>query len=307
LISVEPFDTDLVFAAQAGDTASLGVLIERHRAGMQAVALSVLGYGPDAEDAVQDASLVALRRIDGLRDPTAAGPWLRTIVRNACRMRLRASSTSLATALPDAELPSREPTPDELLDRRATRDWVWCALEGLSEPVRLVALLRYFSDVTSYDQIAALCGIPVGTVRSRLNQARIKLTEGLKAAAADRHGDAASFTAARRRDAEEVLRAARNGEFATVVREGWCPDVSILGPGGERGKGQDFVIRAMDRDLAHGVRQRLTNVIASADILIWEAELTAPADDPYCCQPAVVWLQTLHQRRVRSLRLFHPG
>jgi RNA polymerase sigma-70 factor (ECF subfamily) len=91
-----------------------------------------------------------------------------------------------------------------------------------------------------------------------------------------------------------------------VVRQGWWPDVHILGPAGEHGTGQDFVIQAMNNDLTHGVRQRLTNVIASADILIWEAELISPADDPYCCQPSVVWLQTLDQQRVRSLRLFHP-
>ena len=55
------------------------------------------------------------------------------------------------------------------------------------------------------------------------------------------------------------------------------------------------------------LRQRLTNVVASANLLIWEAELITPADDPYCCsQPSVVWLQTLEQDRVRSLRLFHP-
>lgn len=57
---------------------------------MRAVALGLLGYGTDADDAVQDAMLTAMSKLGGLRDPAAAGPWLRAIVRNCCRMRLRA-------------------------------------------------------------------------------------------------------------------------------------------------------------------------------------------------------------------------
>lgn len=78
-------DTELVRAAQAGDVASLGALFGRHRAAMYAVALSMLGAGPDAEDAVQDAALIAIGRLGDLRDPGAAGAWLRGIVRNVCR------------------------------------------------------------------------------------------------------------------------------------------------------------------------------------------------------------------------------
>ncbi|MER6223080.1 sigma factor [Streptomyces sp900105755] len=64
-------DAVLTRAAQAGEVAALGLLLERHRAGMRAVALSLLGTGPDAEDVVQDAALTALRRIGDVRDPGA--------------------------------------------------------------------------------------------------------------------------------------------------------------------------------------------------------------------------------------------
>ncbi|MGH2371439.1 MAG: dihydropteroate synthase, partial [Chloroflexota bacterium] len=115
-----PTDVELVVAAQAGDPGSLAVLLERHRAGMHAVALSILGYGPDAEDALQDAVVVALRRIGELRDAAAAGPWLHAIVRNACRMRLRATHAHRAEPLGDPVplLPSAEPSPEEVLDRQ---------------------------------------------------------------------------------------------------------------------------------------------------------------------------------------------
>jgi DNA-directed RNA polymerase specialized sigma24 family protein len=56
-------DAELVRTAQGGDAASLGILLERHRAPLYALALRFLGYGPDAQDAVQDAFLIALRAI----------------------------------------------------------------------------------------------------------------------------------------------------------------------------------------------------------------------------------------------------
>ena len=82
-------DADLVRAAQAGDTAGLGALLERHRSRLHAIAVSILGHGPQAEDAVQDACVIALRRIGELRDPAAARAWLAAILVNVCRGQLR--------------------------------------------------------------------------------------------------------------------------------------------------------------------------------------------------------------------------
>jgi DNA-directed RNA polymerase specialized sigma24 family protein len=103
-------DTELVRAAQAGDGTSLGVLFGRHRAAMYAVALAILGAGPDAEDGVQDAALIAIGRLGDLRDPEAVGPWLRGIVRNTCRA-LRRRDRFISGELP--ELAAREPGPEQ--------------------------------------------------------------------------------------------------------------------------------------------------------------------------------------------------
>lgn len=93
-------DTELARGAQCGDQASLGMLLSLHQAAMRAVALNLLGSGAEADDAVQDAMLVALSKIGERRDPAAAGAWLRTITRNCCLMRLRARrEVPLATEL----------------------------------------------------------------------------------------------------------------------------------------------------------------------------------------------------------------
>ena len=60
-------DAELTRAAQGGDAGSLGALLARHEAGMRAVALGMIGaLGPDTDDVVQDAAVVAVRRISEL-------------------------------------------------------------------------------------------------------------------------------------------------------------------------------------------------------------------------------------------------
>ena len=181
-------DADLVRAAQAGDTAGLGALLERHRARLHAIAVSMLGHGPQAEDAVQDTFLIALRRIGELRDPAAARAWLT----DDPRQRLPRASCAGPRREPGSTRGTRRgpDTAAQAIDDGALRDWVWTALERLSEPLRLAVMLRYFTGASSYEAIAEMCGVPVGTVRSRLSAAKAKLAEELLETAAAAHDEA---------------------------------------------------------------------------------------------------------------------
>ncbi|GAB2834938.1 sigma-70 family RNA polymerase sigma factor [Actinoallomurus bryophytorum] len=299
--SASPSDSELTRRAQSGEPGALGLLLARHRAGMRAVALSLLGHVPDVDDALQDAALVALRRIGGVRDPAAVGPWLRMIVRNTCRMRLRAPAMVPFTG----DFASKAPTPEQIVDEHALRDWVWHAIEELSPPLRTAVMLRHFSEITSYEQIAAACEVPVGTVRSRLSQARAKLAEALLATATLAHDDAAALTAASAREAVETLAAAERGAMAEVAAERWSPRFELVGGQGERG-GPQRAVAGMNGDLEAGVHQRFVQAVASRDIVIWEMDLINPPDDPEHCPPSVAWLMDLREGRVRRLRLFHP-
>ncbi|WP_396230432.1 RNA polymerase sigma factor, partial [Frankia sp. ACN1ag] len=180
-------------------------MLARHRGEMMAVALAVLGRSAEAEDAVQDAMFLALSRIKDLRDPGAVGPWLKTIVRNCCRMQLRTRTPVPIGGLADESLRGSESDPSQTLERHAARDWVWHAMEQLSPPLRLVTMLRYFTDAMTYEQIAAMCGVPVGTVRSRLSTARAKLSQELLTGASSPHQDMTALTAARWQEAEQTL------------------------------------------------------------------------------------------------------
>ncbi|MGW6602636.1 RNA polymerase sigma factor [Streptomyces sp. NPDC055036] len=298
-------DAVLTRAAQAGDVTALGLLLERHRAGMRAVALSVLGPGPDVDDVVQDAAVTALRRVGDVRDSAAVGAWLRMIVRNAARSLLRGSVP--VQPIDDLHLPSTDAGPERWLEQHALRDWIWEAVEELSPALRLPLVLRHFSTgVTSYERIADACGVPVGTVRSRLSQGRSKLASALAATADAPHGDTARRTRASRIEARETLAAAEGGHFGALMRERWSPEIRLLrgnDPVGDSG----ILARGMDGDIEAGVRQRLVHAVAGRSPVVWEMDLLAPADDPGHCPPSVAWLMTLDDAgRPHRLRLLHP-
>jgi RNA polymerase sigma factor (sigma-70 family) len=293
-------DGDLVRAVQAGDASCLGLLLERHLADMRAVAVALLGYGPDAEDAVQDAMLAALRSLGELRDPDAVGAWLRTIVRNACRMQFRA-------VRPVVELQSDVAGGDsaeEVLDRHALRDWVWHAIGRLSEPLQTVVLLRHFGVERSYAEIAAICGVPVGTVRSRLNEARRQLAGVLLAEAAAAHDDAGALARRRGEGLEEMLRAP-HGDLEGTIADLAYPDMVMAGRWGAV-PSRDLLVHILRSDAADGVGYRVMEVTASRRFTVMECELISPPWDPTHCPPSALWLVGMREERIDGIRLYHP-
>ncbi|MFE4626044.1 RNA polymerase sigma factor [Streptomyces mirabilis] len=301
----DPSDAELLRCARDGDMAAMGALLGRHQAGMRAVALSVLGYRHEAEDVVQDASLIALRRIDSVQQPESVGAWLRMIVRNVCRSRLRAAPP--VTPLPDLSLLAAEADPEKVIEEHALRDWIWQAIDELSPPLRMTLMLRHFSPRTlSYDQLAVLCGVPVGTVRSRLGEARRKLVEAMARTADSAHADVRAASRDSARDAEETLAAAEEGRFAELAAERWTPDAGYYA-GQQRLGDRDFLIRGMACDLEAGVRQRFVSAVTSRDTTIWEMDMVNPSHAPDHCPPAVAWLMTMKDGRMHQLRLFHAA
>ncbi|MFJ8361973.1 RNA polymerase sigma factor [Streptomyces sp. NPDC093984] len=154
----------------------------------------------------------------------------------------------------EVPLPPDGGTPEQVLQSHALRDWVWEAVEALPPTLRLaVVVLRYFSTgITSCQQTAEACTIPVGTVRNRLKQARTALAQALTATAATAHEDALRRTEASWREARDTLAAAERGEFGKVVRDRYSPGVS-LPAGGTRLGGADLLLAGMDSGLSVGV------------------------------------------------------
>ena len=291
--AVPATDADLARAAQAGDAAALGLLLERHRAGLQAHALKLVGYA-HAQDVVQDTFLLALRKIDQLRDPDAVVGWLHAALRSLCLTRLRSDHGELPLHEVQAPpAPARE-MPEAAVDRLVMRDWVWTAIAELTEPLRIVAMLRYFGSYNSYEEIASICGVPVGTVRSRLSQVKVKLADAMLATAQAAHGDAAARAAVRERQmADAVLRFNATGDYSRYV-EPIADDVEFVFESGTRLTGRHLFEEDLANDVAAGVGFAPTSVVAGPGMTILEARFINPAHDPFHCPPAIAQIHYHH-------------
>jgi RNA polymerase sigma factor (sigma-70 family) len=296
---------ELVRSAQQGDPASFALLLGRHYAGMLAVAYRLLGSRPDAEDACQDAAITAFSRIGELRDPGAARSWLHAIVRNNCRTMLRARVPVPVGVAGENLLASELDDPVARIERSAMRDWVWHAMQQLSPAAQTVALLRYFTANNSYEQIADLCGTPVGTVRSRLSEARRQLAEVLPRVHDDRHGETTALRAERQQEATTILSAVPDGARLDKVAARWAEDMTFWWPSGKRTVGREPVFAVMRQDYESGVNATITRVLPGSGVTIWENAFINPPEDPYHCPPGGTWLLKEKEGLVREVRLLH--
>jgi RNA polymerase sigma-70 factor (ECF subfamily) len=136
--------------------------------------------GHDAEDVVQEAFCRAFRFFDGFRGGDARA-WLLRVVRHTCYTWLERHRRHEAALSFDEErhgVGSEALNPEKLFLRRADQQQLREAVEALSVPFREVIVLRELEGL-SYQEIATVAGIPVGTVMSRLARARGQLQQRL--------------------------------------------------------------------------------------------------------------------------------
>ncbi len=157
---------NLVAAARRGDAESFSRLCEQHYAALVAIAYSQLADRSLAEDAAQEALLVAYRDIAKLKDTGRFLPWLATICRNTAidmaKARVRERRVGIEDGRPAADL--CHPESDTVA---AVREIIF----GLAPDVRDLILLRYYNGMT-YGQIAGILGLSEEAVNGKLRRAR---------------------------------------------------------------------------------------------------------------------------------------
>jgi len=132
----------------------------------------ILGNPADAEEAVQEAFLRAWRFRDSLPGGVDVRRWLYRVVVNSCNSKLR-------TEIPHRDRRGRDDALESVIDTGAATSVaastdLLAALGDLPVALRTVVVLRYFADL-SEREIATAIGRPVGTVKSRLHEARRQL------------------------------------------------------------------------------------------------------------------------------------
>lgn len=169
-------ERELVAEAQAGDEKAFAELIHDAKRRMWAVAMSVTGNAHDAEDAMQNAMISAWKNIGKFQPQARFSTWMYRITSNAALELLRKRRD-----IPDDDAGADTPDDTAPIQQRVTTTMVVReALEMLEPEFKEVLVLREYAGL-SYDELAAHQGIPLATVKSRLNRARKKLKDALVA------------------------------------------------------------------------------------------------------------------------------
>jgi RNA polymerase sigma-70 factor (ECF subfamily) len=186
-------DAELVARARLGDLAAFGELVDRHRTAVYRAARAALASHADAEDAAQDAFLAAYQRLDRFRGDASFKTWLLTIAwheainhrrragrwwrrlaaADPVRDREHADEGPMETAIASAfAVPAATPE-DRAAHRQLARDAA-DAIRRLTPKLR-DALLLAQSGEHSYEEIGSMLGVPVGTIKWRVSEARRRL------------------------------------------------------------------------------------------------------------------------------------
>ena len=158
-------DEALVELAVRGEAGSFAMLVARHRQRAIRIAYGIVHNPSDAEDAVQDAFIRAYRGLPQFRGAARFSSWLYRIVVNESVRMMR----SRHGAVEDVDLDSECASSEHMDTERALM--VRECLASLPEKLRVVLALRGQEEL-DYSDIAEILSIPVGTVRSRLHEAR---------------------------------------------------------------------------------------------------------------------------------------
>lgn len=183
-------DTRLVHASLSGDSEAFGELVKKYEKLIYNTSYQLIGNPDDAFDVSQETFIKAYRSLGSFRGDSKFSTWLYKICQNAARDYIRSKSRQKTVSLtvnddddtkevqldiPDDDISSQ---PDRSLEREEIRTVVREAIAKLSEDHKNVIVLRDIEGY-SYEDISEILNLEIGTVKSRLNRARLAIKDFL--------------------------------------------------------------------------------------------------------------------------------
>lgn len=181
---MESDERELIERASDGDAEAFNQLMSMHEQRMYAVALRLCANREDAQDCLQEAMLRVYRSIGSFKGESSFSTWLYRITTNTCldelRRRKNKQSTSLDVLLTEGWMPANEhSSPERDVLRKELAKCIYDAIRELPDDMRAAIVLRDIQGC-SYEEIAQILDINLGTIKSRISRGREKLREKLK-------------------------------------------------------------------------------------------------------------------------------
>ena len=184
-------DTALVRAFKSGDGTAFDRLVHRHKDNVFNLTYWFLGDYQEANDCAQETFLKAFKALKKFRGQSTFSTWLFRIAINTCKNRLKSSayrwkkrSVSLEShggstgGNPGYDIKDDSPTPADQLEKWERIKTIRSALDALPEDQKKVVILRDIQGL-SYEEIAEITGLNLGTVKSRISRGRLGLRDHL--------------------------------------------------------------------------------------------------------------------------------
>lgn len=171
-------DKNLIEKSKKGDLNAFEQLVRRYENKVFTVAFRFTGNYDDACDVAQEAFLRLYQALPGFREESNLMTWFYRIIANVCRDEMRRRKRYNNFSLDGnpggcniLQLPDQGVLPEEVVEKQEFTDMVQKCLDSLSEEHRFILIMRDIQGL-SYDEMAQILNISLGTVRSRLNRAR---------------------------------------------------------------------------------------------------------------------------------------
>lgn len=181
--------SELIALCQGGDTGAFGQLVAQTQTSVYNLAYSILHNHEETQDIAQEIYLRVWRALPNFRGDAKFSTWLYRVVINTCLNRRRQLRTQLRMidseeALRRISAPDTDPLATALDQER--NEFLWALVDRLPEKYRLVISLFYQQQL-SYQEIADLLSLPLGTIKAHLNRAREALARSLNVELEDKY------------------------------------------------------------------------------------------------------------------------
>ena len=179
-------DERLMSLFQAGDENAYVVLVNRYKDKLINFIYHYLKDSESAEDVVQETMIKLYQKKHYYKEIAKFSTWLYTIAKNLANTELRKRKNRKTTLLSQFsnddktyEIPSDDLEIGQQVQTDVVNEIIKDAVNQLSEKFKIVIILRDIQEI-SYEEISEIIGVPIGTVKSRINRARLQLQVELK-------------------------------------------------------------------------------------------------------------------------------
>ena len=183
--STQPTDEELIARFQQGDAYAFDLLVKRYKDPLLNFVYRFLGDVVEAEDIVQETFYRVYKNKHYYKEVAKFSTWIYTIAGNLAKTELRRRKRKRVFSIhkdspteKDIELPDLDKDPEKEVNSVITDKLIQKAISNLPPKFRQVIILRDIQGF-SYEEISSIIRVPLGTVKSRVNRARLRLQEDL--------------------------------------------------------------------------------------------------------------------------------